>query len=50
MASQVVSKRNLLKNIGTWKIRSILNTSKLKNIELEMKRLDINILGVSHVR
>jgi hypothetical protein len=28
----------------------MLNTSKLENIKLEIKRLDINILGVSEVR
>ncbi|KAL4149828.1 hypothetical protein QTP88_003684 [Uroleucon formosanum] len=46
-ASQVVSKRKPCQNIGTWNVRTMLNTGKLENIKVEMTRLNIDILGVS---
>lgn len=48
--SQVVIKRNPQKNIRTWNVRTMLNTSEIDNIKQEMKRLDIDILEVSEVR
>jgi len=49
-ASQVVSKRKPCQNIATWNVRTMLNTGKLENIKVEMKRLNIDILGVSETR
>ncbi|KAL4083943.1 hypothetical protein QTP88_029259 [Uroleucon formosanum] len=49
-ASQVVSKRKPCQNIGTWNVRTMLNTGKLENIKVEMTRLNIDILGVSETR
>lgn len=36
--------------IGTWNARSLFAAGKLDNIVMEMKRLNVNILGVSDVR
>ena len=36
--------------IATWNIRTMLQKGKLENIKAEMKRLQINILGLSEVR
>lgn len=49
-ASQVVSKRKPWRNIGTWNVRTMLNTGKLENIKVKMTRLDVDILGVNDTR
>lgn len=36
--------------IATWNVRSMYQTGKLDNVELEAKRLDLDILGISDVR
>lgn len=36
--------------IATWNVRSLYQTGKLDNVELEAKRMDIDILGISDVR
>lgn len=36
--------------IATWNIRTMLQKGKIENIKTEMKRLKINILGLSEVR
>ena len=36
--------------IGTWNVRTLTDPGKLDNIKQEMKRLGINILGLSEVR
>ena len=36
--------------IGTWNVRTLTHLGKLDNIKLEMKRLNVNILGMSEVR
>src|SRR5438132_7956068 len=36
--------------IGTWNVRKLTDPGKLNNIKQEMKRLGINILGLSEVR
>ena len=36
--------------IGTWNVRTLAHLGKLDNIKLEMKRLNVNILGMSEVR
>lgn len=35
---------------GTWNVRTLLETGKLKNVTIEMNRLQIEILGVSETR
>ncbi|GFO43306.1 craniofacial development protein 2-like protein [Plakobranchus ocellatus] len=37
-------------NIATWNIRTLLQKGKLENIKQEMKRMKLNILGLSEVR
>lgn len=36
--------------IGTWNVRTLVQKGKLDNLLLEMKRLDISILGISEMR
>lgn len=47
---QVVTKRNPCSMIGTWNVRTLLKTGKLENLKIEMKRLKIDILGISEMR
>ena len=35
---------------GTWKVQTILSCGKLENVKEEMKRLGIDVLGLSKVR
>uniref|UniRef100_A0A8D8R4I6 Craniofacial development protein 2 n=1 Tax=Cacopsylla melanoneura TaxID=428564 RepID=A0A8D8R4I6_9HEMI len=44
-----LKKQNILK-IGTWNVRSMGVTGKLENVMLEMRRLDLEIVGVSETR
>lgn len=46
---QVVIKRNPC-SIGTRNVRTLLQTGKLENLKIEMKRLDIDILEISEMR
>ncbi|KAF0753999.1 craniofacial development protein 2-like [Aphis craccivora] len=39
-----------IKRIGTWNVKTLLQTGKLENLKVEMKRLKIDILGVSQMR
>lgn len=45
----VLARRKVLK-IGTWNVRSLLTSGKLANVILEMKRLNIHILGLSETK
>jgi len=36
--------------IGTWNVRTLLQTRKLENLKIEMKHLKIDILGISEMR
>jgi len=47
---QVVTKRNPCSMIGTWNVRTLLQTGKLENLKIELKRLKIDILGISEMR
>ena len=52
-ASSVVIQRNPCKekiNIGTWNVRTMLRPGKLANAIREMKRTELDILGLSEVR
>ena len=52
-ASQVVIQRNPCyerMRIGTWNVRTMNKPEKLENIKHEMKRLNIDIMGLSEVR
>ena len=60
-ATQVVTKRNLCPSdklrlndkkyrIGSWNVRTLYQAGKLDNVLVEMKRMDLDILGVSEVR
>uniref|UniRef100_A0A8D8YBS6 Craniofacial development protein 2 n=1 Tax=Cacopsylla melanoneura TaxID=428564 RepID=A0A8D8YBS6_9HEMI len=42
-------KQNILK-IGTWNVRSLGMTGKLENLLIEMRRLNMEIIGVSETR
>ena len=41
-------KKNI--RIGTWNIRTLLHPGKIGNVKLEMKRLNVNILGLGETR
>ena len=47
-ASKVVNQRNNCKTlkIGTWNVRSMLKKEKLENVEIEMERNGLNVLGL----
>lgn len=47
---QVVNKRNPYKKFGTWNARTMLQTEKLENVNIEMNRQNIEILGLSETR
>ncbi len=49
-ASGVVIMRNPCTNIATWNVRTMLKDGKLENIQEEMKRNKISILGLSETR
>ena len=36
--------------VGTWNARTMMRKGKLENVKLEMKRMNLNILGLSEVR
>ena len=36
--------------IGTWNVRTLYEKGKFVNVQLEMKRLNIDILGLCEVR
>ena len=36
--------------IGTWNVRNLYEKDKFTNVQLEMKRLDTDILGLYEVR
>ena len=44
-----VSNRKTLK-IGTWDVQTMLQKGKLENIKQEMRRMKLNILGLSEMR
>ena len=41
---------NPVLNIGAWNVRAMMQKGKLENEKVEMKRNNINILGLSKVR
>jgi len=47
---QVDTKQNPCSMLGTWNVRTLLQTGKLENLKIEMKRLKIDILGISEMR
>ncbi|XP_050546082.1 craniofacial development protein 2-like [Daktulosphaira vitifoliae] len=38
------------KRVGTWNVRSLRRSGKFENLKLEMRRLNIDIIGISEVR
>lgn len=42
--------RNKQRRIGTWNVRTLLQTGKLKNLIMEMERMDLQILGIAEMR
>jgi len=47
--SAILGEKKLLR-VGTWNARTMLKRGKLENVKLEMKRMRMNILGISEVR
>ena len=50
-----VSNRNKIKNhsnmrIATWNVNTLYQAGKLANVESEMRRLKVNVMGISEVR
>ncbi|XP_065218893.1 craniofacial development protein 2-like [Planococcus citri] len=47
-----ISRLDLAKmvKIGTWNVRSLMEMGKLKNVTIEMEKMDIGILGVCETR
>lgn len=43
-------KENQFLRIGTWNARTMLKKGKLENVKLEMRKMNVNILGLSEVR
>ena len=41
---------NPVLNMGAWNMRTMMQKGKLENVKQEMKRNNINILGLSEVR
>ena len=41
---------NNIVTIGTWNVRTLLQSGKLENIKKEMSRTGVNILGMSEMR
>ena len=48
LATVSTQKKNI--RIGTWNVRTILHSGKIENVKLEMKRLNVNILGLGETR
>jgi len=38
------------KRVGTWNVRTLRKSVKFENLKLEMRRLNIDIIGISEVR
>ena len=36
--------------IGTWNVRSLRACGKLENLKMEMRRLDLDVLGISEMK
>ena len=36
--------------IGTWNVRSLRTCGKLENLKMEMRRLDLDVLGISEMK
>ena len=36
--------------IGTWKVRSLRTCGRLENLKMEMRRLDLHMLGISEMK
>lgn len=45
-----VTKRNSRSMIGIWNVRTLMQTGKLENLKIEIKRLKIDVLGISEMR
>lgn len=45
--SRSSTSETLIKKIGTWNARTMLQTGKLENVKIKMDRLNIEILGLS---
>ena len=37
-------------NVGTWNVRTLRTKGKLENVKQEMRRMKINVLGLSEIR
>ena len=44
------SNRRVLVKVACWNVKTTLTAGKLENIKQEMKRLKINILGITETR
>jgi len=51
-ASQVASMRNPCAKfrIGTWNVKTLLKTGKVEELKQEMKRAELDILGICETR
>ncbi|XP_012941986.1 craniofacial development protein 2, partial [Aplysia californica] len=43
-------RKNQTRNTATWNVRTLLEKGKLDNIKKEMKRMNVNIMGLCEVR
>ena len=48
LATVSTQKKNI--RIGAWNVRTFLHPGKIGNVKLEMKRLNVNILGLEETR
>ena len=42
-------KRDKILRIGTWNVRSLRTRGRLENLKMEMRRLDLDVLGISEM-
>jgi len=38
------------KRIGTWNVNTLLQAGKIENLKIEMRRMKLDILGISEMR
>lgn len=38
------------KKIGTWNVNTLLQTGKIENLKIEMRRMKLDILGISEIK
>lgn len=45
-----INKEKNTKRIGTWNVNTLLQAGKIENLKIEMRRMKLDILGISEMR